>query len=162
MACIFLTFNIQCTKMKFSIKDFFSKYDQIHSFQRIWWHLLKKSLLENLFLCSGWCFPQWGNFTITWYHQTNLLCKLQQTFYTIVLGSHFCKQTTLICCCNINLWSRWIPVYWILKTINCFRILCLSFIKYIYHLSVVLNFLCFVIPVFNFLNFLYFLFFWIC
>ena len=74
----------------------------------------------------------------------------------------FVNKRLLICCCNISLWSRWIPVYWILKTINCFRILCLSFIKYIYHLSVVLNFLCFVIPVFNFLNFLYFLFFWIC
>ena len=34
-------------KMKFSIKDFFSKYDQIHSFQQIWSHLLKKSLMEN-------------------------------------------------------------------------------------------------------------------
>ena len=40
-------------KMKFSIKDFFSKCDQIHSFLRIWSHLLKKSLLENfIFLCS--------------------------------------------------------------------------------------------------------------
>ena len=38
-----------CTaqKMKFSIKDFFSKCDQIHSFLRIWSHLLKKSLMEN-------------------------------------------------------------------------------------------------------------------
>ena len=32
------------TKMKFSIKDFFSKCDQIRSFLRIWSHLLKKSL----------------------------------------------------------------------------------------------------------------------
>ena len=39
-------------KMKFSIKDFFSKCDQIRSFLRIWSHLLKKSLTENfLFLC---------------------------------------------------------------------------------------------------------------
>ena len=36
--------------MKFSIKDFFSKCDQIHSFLRIWSHLLKKSLMEN-FIC---------------------------------------------------------------------------------------------------------------
>ena len=34
-------------KMKLSIKDFFSKYDQIHSSLRIWSHLLKKSLTEN-------------------------------------------------------------------------------------------------------------------
>ena len=38
----------------FSIKDFFSKCDQIRSFLRIWSHLLKKSLMENfMFLCSG-------------------------------------------------------------------------------------------------------------
>ena len=34
-------------KMKFSIKDLFSKCDQICSFLRIWSHLLKKSLMEN-------------------------------------------------------------------------------------------------------------------
>ena len=36
--------------MKFSIKDFFSKCDQIRSFLQIWSHLLKKSLMEN-FIC---------------------------------------------------------------------------------------------------------------
>ena len=40
-------------KMKFSVKNFFSKYDQIRSFLRIWSHLLKVSLMENFFfLCS--------------------------------------------------------------------------------------------------------------
>ena len=34
-------------KMTFSIKDFFSKWDQIGSFLRIWSHFLKKSLVEN-------------------------------------------------------------------------------------------------------------------
>ena len=38
-------------KMKFSIKDFFSKCDQIRSFMRIWSHLLKESLMENLIFC---------------------------------------------------------------------------------------------------------------
>ena len=33
--------------MKFLIKNFFSKCDQIHSFLRIWSHLLKKSLIEK-------------------------------------------------------------------------------------------------------------------
>ena len=33
--------------MKFTIKDFFSKCDQIRSFLRIWSHLLKKPLMEN-------------------------------------------------------------------------------------------------------------------
>ena len=35
-------------KMKFSIKDLFSKFDQIRSFLRIWSYLLKKSLIEIL------------------------------------------------------------------------------------------------------------------
>ena len=39
-------------KMKFCIKDFFSKCDQIRSFLRIWSHLLKKSLMENLIFCA--------------------------------------------------------------------------------------------------------------
>ena len=34
-------------KMKFSIKYFFSKYDQIRMKLRIWSYLLKKSLMEN-------------------------------------------------------------------------------------------------------------------
>ena len=33
--------------MKFSIKDFFSKCDQIRRKLRIWSHLMKKSLMEN-------------------------------------------------------------------------------------------------------------------
>ena len=41
-----------CTKMKFSIKDYFSKCDQIRSFLRIWSHLLKKSLMENFGFCA--------------------------------------------------------------------------------------------------------------
>ena len=41
---------LHCTKIKFSIKDFFSKCNQIHSFLRICSHLLKKSLMKSL--CS--------------------------------------------------------------------------------------------------------------
>ena len=39
-------------KMKFSIKDFFSKCDQIRRKLRIWSHLLKKSLMENFIFCE--------------------------------------------------------------------------------------------------------------
>ena len=38
--------------MKFSIKDFFNKCDQIRSFLRIWSHLMKKSLMENFIFCA--------------------------------------------------------------------------------------------------------------
>ena len=39
-------------KMKFSIKDFFSKSAQIRSFLRIWSHLMKKYLMENFIFCE--------------------------------------------------------------------------------------------------------------
>ena len=39
-------------KMKFSIKDFFSKCDQIRRKLRIWSHLLKKSGMENFSFCA--------------------------------------------------------------------------------------------------------------
>ena len=38
-------------KMKFSIKDFFSKCEQIRRKLRIWSRLLKKSLIENFIFC---------------------------------------------------------------------------------------------------------------
>ena len=39
-------------KKKFSIKDFFSKCDQIRRKLRIWSHLLKKLLMENFRFCE--------------------------------------------------------------------------------------------------------------
>ena len=44
--CFVLCLTAQ--KMKFSNKDFFSKCDQICRFLRIWSHVLKKSLIENI------------------------------------------------------------------------------------------------------------------
>ena len=38
--------------MKFPIKDFFSKCEQICRIFRIWSHLLKKSLNENFISCE--------------------------------------------------------------------------------------------------------------
>ena len=52
--------------MKFSIKDFFNKCDQIHNLLRIWSHLLKKSFMENFI------FVQWFSF-----HSTSMLSKYQ-------------------------------------------------------------------------------------
>ena len=39
-------------KMKFSIKDFSCKCDQIRSALRIWSYLLEKSLMENFVFCA--------------------------------------------------------------------------------------------------------------
>ena len=43
---------ITAQKMMFSIKDLFSKFDQIRSFLQIWSHLRKKSLMENFIFCA--------------------------------------------------------------------------------------------------------------
>ena len=55
---VFHTFAFQtritAQKMKFSIKGFFGKCDQICSFMRIWSHLLKKSLMENFIFCAAY------------------------------------------------------------------------------------------------------------
>ena len=50
VACAVIACNdgaITAQKIKLSMKDFFSKYDQIRRKLRIWSHLLKKSLMEN-------------------------------------------------------------------------------------------------------------------
>ena len=39
-------------KIKFPIKDFFSKCDQIRWKMRIWSHLLNKSLMKNFIFCA--------------------------------------------------------------------------------------------------------------
>ena len=41
-----------CTNVKFFIKDFFSRCDQIPRNQRIWSDLLKKSFMENFIVCT--------------------------------------------------------------------------------------------------------------
>ena len=52
--CLSPSKHFTAQKMKFSIKDFFSKWDQIRSFLRIWSHLLKKSLMENFIFMQLW------------------------------------------------------------------------------------------------------------
>ena len=44
--------RITTQKMRFFIKDFFSKCDQIRRFLQTSSHLLKKSVMENLIFCA--------------------------------------------------------------------------------------------------------------
>ena len=60
--------------MKFSIKDFFSKCEEIRRKLRIWSQLQKKSLMENFIFCIG-CPAAYS------YLNSNLLAIFQQ-FYT--------------------------------------------------------------------------------
>ena len=48
--------SITAQKMKLSIKDFFSKCDQIRRKLRIWSHLLEKFLMENFIFWAVSCF----------------------------------------------------------------------------------------------------------
>ena len=43
---------VTAQNLKFSIKDFFSKCDQIRRKLQVWSHLLKKSLIENFIFCA--------------------------------------------------------------------------------------------------------------
>ena len=51
----FAIISYTAQKINFSIKDFFSKCDQIRSFLQIWSHLLKKPLMENSSFCAVIC-----------------------------------------------------------------------------------------------------------
>ena len=66
--------------MKFPIKDLFSKCDQIRSFQWIWSHLLKKSLMEN-FMFYG-VFVKW----------IDCLCSIMEFLF----ARNFCIWTLII------------------------------------------------------------------
>ena len=46
-------FFFTAQKMKFSIKDFFTKCDEICRKLRIWPHLLKKTLIKNFIFCAA-------------------------------------------------------------------------------------------------------------
>ena len=92
-------------KMKFSIKDFFSKCDQIRSFLRIWSHVLKKCLMENFIfyaVCSVyrkkqyyfWLFAFWSKIRSCWLHQTivtfhfvitDTTCNVCHTWYWLLI-----------------------------------------------------------------------------
>ena len=52
-----LKYGVTAQKMKFSIKDFFSKCDQIHGKLRFWSNLLKKSFIENFIFCAVYTVP---------------------------------------------------------------------------------------------------------
>ena len=73
--------------MKFSIKDFFSKFDQIRSFLLIWSHLLKKFLTENFIFCAlEWVNPL-DNLSI-------MSCSTQGKLITILLMEHTAQFST--------------------------------------------------------------------
>ena len=67
--------------MKFSIKHFFSKCDQIHRKLRIWSHLLKKSLIENFVYCA--VIMVLDGFIFNWYILILYKSQFSNVFYKI-------------------------------------------------------------------------------
>ena len=61
-------------KMNFSIKDYFSKCEQIGSFLQIWSHLLKKSLTEKAI------FVQWVSCSVEIIESKYIYKKADLTF----------------------------------------------------------------------------------
>ena len=65
-------------KMKFSIKDFFSKCDQSRGFLWIWSHLLKKSLMENFTFVPRCTFYCEDTILLSWHR--SILSHLQKVY----------------------------------------------------------------------------------
>ena len=80
-----LKFYLTAQNLKFPIKDFFSKCDQIRIKLRIWSHLLRKSLMGNFSFCAVWAGIIFGSS-----HD----CKPTQTRYKLAqkLISSFAEQ----------------------------------------------------------------------
>ena len=84
--------------MKFSIKDFFSKCNQIRSFLRIRSHLLKKCLMENLIFCAVLGMNEMQFFRADILSKTGILMKLTKNLVTIVSGLWIrCSVKKIIC-----------------------------------------------------------------
>ena len=90
---------ITAQKMKFSIKGFFSKYDQIRRKLQIWSHLMKKSLMENFVFCAVnaemkpclnelSCAAQNMKFSIT-----NFISKCEKTHRKLRICSHLLSKS---------------------------------------------------------------------
>ena len=88
------TVLIACTaqKMMFSIRDFFSKCNQICRFRRVWSHLLKKSVMENFIFCAAMkmCHTHNSNCLLIIWKKSPIIIKsyLSHTDYSKM--SHFC------------------------------------------------------------------------
>ena len=70
-------------KMKFSIRNFFCKCNQICRFQRIWSHLLKKSFTENFIFCIVKC---------SWDFHMTLGISSEYTVNFLISLSAYCKN----------------------------------------------------------------------
>ena len=92
-------FPTAAQKMKFSIKDFFRKCDQIPSFLRIWSHLLKKTLTGKFIFCA----VQQGHVSYWLVRQ----CTSQELFWRCKVHHLYCVSTSLVLVLlnNLHQWA---------------------------------------------------------
>ena len=92
--------------MKFFIKDFFSKCDQIRSFLWIWSHLRKKSLMKNFhFFCKAASVKVNKNIVTKWLNMYNSLTqrriqdsrKYIRRRALLLAANYYCKALLLRC-----------------------------------------------------------------
>ena len=112
--------------MKFSIKDFFSKRDQIPSFLQIWSHLLKKSLMENFIFCAVVSISQEVIILLWNYFITLVNTHLNHANWTLIILSNS-RWPTIICFKHyMSIISKLMPSYYptcflllLLLLLNC-------------------------------------------
>ena len=100
-----LNFLICLQKKKFSIKNFFGKFDQIRRKLRIWSHLERNSLMENFIFCAvldknkiAWIVPMCDSdflhekmievsFIWSFYRSSRPRCSVKKVFLEILQNS---------------------------------------------------------------------------
>ena len=96
---LFSTLLHTAQEMKFSIKDFSSKCDQIHRKLQFWSDLLEKCLMEN-FILVQWCKHFQGYLGILMYIPPYLHTRRHATKEEEGIGqgfsAHFLEETALI------------------------------------------------------------------
>ena len=88
--CVFQLITISLhKKMKFSIKDFFSRCDQILRKLQLWYHLLKKSLMQNFMFCAVYQHCYFEAFVDLWPQRQCLSIKQYKLRYLFHLFLSF-------------------------------------------------------------------------
>ena len=95
--------------MMFSVKDFFSKCDQIRIFLRVWSHLLKKSLMENFIFCAVLILMEYFNMTTS----NSISSQFLDTFvFSPVNVNSTCFKNSKNPSCVDLLQTNFEPVLW--------------------------------------------------
>ena len=99
--------HVTVQKMKLSMKDYFSKYDQISRKLRIWSHLLMKSIIKNFVFCVACHQVLWGRSLIKC--SITLKCSIVDLFSKkLPVSESFYSNNNLQFSCSAikSLWRR--------------------------------------------------------